>query len=254
MQTLKGRTCIFSGASAGDGVEAVKTLCAGGMNVVMLTHQLETAQRLIDEIRSMGLPGECIALAGSGDAPPERDAEVYERVFRQFGSLDVVISNTGATGKATPMEEVTGGQLMKNIEHLVSGAFDMLINALPFLRKSRAPRVILMTTVEGVNGGIHESFANAVAKGAVRSLAVNAAARLAPEGITVNCIAKGAVPRVEGIRPGDADPADLLPYIPMGRLGTAKDLGELIAFLASEESGYITGQTIALSGGLELRA
>lgn len=254
MQTLKGRTCVFSGASAGDGVEAVKTLCAGGMNVVMLTHQLETAQRLIDEIRSMDLPGECITLAGGGDAPPERDAAVYERVFRQFGSLDVVISNTGATGKATPMEEVTGEQLMKNIEHLISGAFDMLINALPFLRKSRAPRVILMTTVEGVNGGIHESFTNAVAKGAVRSLAVNAAARLAPEGITVNCIAKGAVPRVEGIRPGDADPADMLPYIPMGRLGTAKDLGELIAFLASEESGYVTGQTIALSGGLELRA
>ena len=108
--------------------------------------------------------------------------------------------------------------------------------------------------MEGVNGGIHESFANAVAKDAVRSLAVNAAARLAPEGITVNCIAKGAIPRVEGIRPVDADPADMLPYIPMGRLGTAKDLGELIAFLASEESGYITGQTIALSGGLELRA
>ena len=139
MQTLKGRTCVFSGASAGDGVEAVKTLCAGGMNVVMLTHQLETAQRLIGEIRSMDLPGECIALAGGGDATPERDAAVYERVFRRFGSLDVVISNTGATGKATPMEEVTGEQLMKNIEHLVSGAFDMLINALSFCERAARP-------------------------------------------------------------------------------------------------------------------
>ena len=166
----------------------------------------------------------------------------------------VVISNTGATGSARPLEEVTGETLIKNVDHLVTGAFNMMKTALPYLRMSKAPRVILMTTVEGVNGGVHESFENAVAKGAVRSLAVNAAARLAHEGITVNCIAKGGIPRIEGIRPGDADPADLLPSIPMGRLGTARDLGELIAFLASEESGYITGQTIAVSGGLELRA
>ena len=254
MQTLKGRTCVFAGATAGDGVEAVKILCAGGMNVVMMTHQAARAQMLVDEINALGYEGKCVAVGAGEHGPAEQDPEVYERLIREFGSVDVVISNTGATGSARPMEEVTGETLMKNVGHLLAGAFDMMKAALPYLRKSKAPRVILMTTVEGVNGGVHESFENAVAKGAVRALAVNAAARLAPEGITVNCVSKGAIPRIEGIRPGDADPADLLPSIPMGRLGTAKDLGELIAFLASEESGYITGQTISVSGGLELRA
>ena len=253
MQTLKGRTCVFAGATAGDGVEAVKILCRGGMNVVMMTHEAARAQALVDQVNSLGYEGRCAAVGEGDHGPAEQDPEVYDRLEREYGSVDVIIHNTGATGSAAPMEELTSRQLMRNVEHLVSGSFDMLKTALPYLRRSAAPRVILMTTVEGVNGGVHESFENAVAKGAVRALAVNAAARLAKEGITVNCIAKGAIPRVEGIRPGDADPADILPFIPMGRLGTPADLGELIAFLASEESGYITGQTIGLAGGLDLR-
>ena len=254
MQTLKGRTCVFAGATGGDGVETVKILCAGGMNVVMMTHQAARAQALVDEVNALGYEGKCTAVGEGDHGPAEQDPEVYERIEREFGSIDVVIANTGGSGSAIPMEELTSEMLMRNVSHLVSGAFNMMKTALPYLRKSKAPRIIMMTTVEGVTGGVHESFENAVAKGAVRSLAVNAAARLAPEGITVNCISKGGIPRMEGVRPGDADPADLLPSIPMGRLGTAKDLGELIAFLASEASGYMTGQTIAVSGGMELRA
>lgn len=254
MQTLKGRTCVFSGATAGDGVAVVQALCAGGMNVVMTTHNAARATALAEKINRMGLPGRCIALDAGPDGPAEENCATYEAVERQFGSVDVLISNTGATGRAVPMEELSKEDLIHSVEHLLGGAFATLKAALPSLKKSAAPRVILMSTVEGTNGGIHESFENAVAKGAVRALALNAAARLAPEGITVNCIAKGAIPRVEGIRPGDADPKDFLPYIPMGRLGTPEDLAGLICFLASEESAYITGQVIGLSGGLELRA
>ena len=253
MQTLKGRTCVFAGATAGDGIEAAKILCAGGMNVVLMTHQPGRANALMEEINAAGYEGKCICFVQGDRGAPEEDPEVYAQIEKELGSVDVVICNTGATGKATPMEDVTGEQLLRSIEHLAIGSFEMMRTALPYLRKSKAPRVIFMTSVEGVNGGVHESFANAVAKGTVHALTLNAAARLAPEGITVNCIAKGAIPRIEGIRPGDADPADMVPSIPMGRMGTAKDLGELIAYLASEESGYVTGQAIHLSGGYELR-
>ncbi|MCD8397293.1 MAG: SDR family oxidoreductase [Lachnospiraceae bacterium] len=252
MQTLKGRTCVFAGATAGDGVAAVKLLCAGGMNVIMMTHMAERAQKLVDEINDMQLPGRCIAVGALESGPAEEDPSTYERIAREFGSVDVLIANTGATGRDVPMEEVAPSDLMHSIEHLVGGAYGMLHAALPFLRRSRAPRVIFMTTVEGTQGGVHESFENAVAKGAVHSLTLNAAARLARDGITVNCISKGAIPRIEGVNPGDVDPSKMLDRIPMGRLGTPDDLGELICFLASEESSYITGQTIAVSGGLEL--
>lgn len=253
MQTLQGRTCVFAGATAGDGVAAVKALCAGGMNVIMMTHMAARAKALVDEVNGLGFPGQCVAVGATPNGPAEEDPAIYEELEKTYGSVDVIIANTGATGPATPMEELSSGQLMGNVEHLVTGAFNMLKAALPALRRSKAPRVIFMTTVEGVRGGVHESFANAVAKGAVHALALNAAARLAGENITVNCIAKGAIPRVEGLHEGDADPADFLPVLPMGRLGTPEDLAELICYLASEESAYVTGQTIGLDGGYGLR-
>lgn len=253
MQTLQGRTCVFAGATAGDGVAAVKALCAGGMNVIMMTHMAERAKALVDEVNSLGFPGRCAAVGATPNGPAEEEPATYEELEKTYGSVDVIIANTGATGPATPMEELCSEQLMGNVGHLVTGAFNMLKAALPVLRRSKAPRVIFMTTVEGVQGGVHESFANAVGKGAVHALALNAAARLAKEGITVNCIAKGAIPRVEGLQAGDADPADFLPVLPMGRLGTPEDLAELICYLASEESAYVTGQTIGLDGGYGLR-
>ena len=253
MQTLKGRTAVFAGATAGDGRDTVKALCAGGMNVVMMTHNRRAAEELIEEVQSMDAPGACVFCAGGeGEGPAEENSAVYQELLERFGSIDVVIANTGADGHRDDIETLPPEELQRSLNHLVLGAFKMLQTALPYLKQSRAPRVILMSTVEGVHGGTHESLANAVAKGAVEALALNAAARLAPYGITVNCIAKGAIPRVEGVRPGDPDPAERLPVIPMKRLGSPADLAGAVTFLASEESAYLTGQILELSGGLNL--
>lgn len=253
MQTLAGRVCVFSGATAGDGVAVVKALCKGGMTVIMMTHSPERAKSLVEEINGAGYPGKCRAMAGGEDCPAEEDPAVYRAIVEEYGSVDVVISNTGGYGRESSIEETTDDEFRFEVDHLVGGAFRTIRASLPFLRRSRAGRVILMSTVEGVNGGVHQSFANSVAKGGVRALTLNAAARLAADGITVNCVAKGGIPRIDGMREGDADPAAFLPRTPMGRLGTPEDLGELICFLASEESAYITGQTIALDGGYSLR-
>jgi len=257
MQTLNGRTCVFAGASGGDGVEAVKALCRGGMNVVMMTHQPAQAQRLLDEISAAGYPGKCVAVQdGNVQTPPISDEEVFRGIAEQFGGIDVVISNTGGDGFEDSIDTVSVEQLLKDTNHLLGGAYGMLKCALPYLRKSAAPRVIFMTTVEGVRGGKLESFVNAVAKGAVVSLAKNCAARLAPERINVNCISKGAIERLAPPpHPGAPvfkDMSALLPYIPQGRMGTPKDLAEAICYLASEESAYVTGTVLDLSGGLSL--
>ena len=257
MQTLSGRPCIFAGASGGDGVEAVKALCQGGMNVVMMTHQPAQAQRLLDEIASLGYSGKCVAVQdGNAQNPPIPDEEVFRQVAEQFGTIDVVISNTGGDGFEDSIDSVDQKQLLREVDHLLGGSYNMLKCALPYLRKSSAPRVIFMTTVEGVRGGKLESFTNAVAKGAVLALAKNCAARLAPEGINVNCISKGAIERLAPPpHPGAPvfkDMTALLPFIPQRRMGTPKDLANAICYLASEESAYVTGTVLDLSGGLSL--
>jgi len=267
MQTLSGRTCIFAGASGGDGVSAVKALCAGGMNVVMMTHQPKQAQVLLKEIERAGYPGKCSAVQdGSVQNPPKSDAEIYREIYEEYGSVDVIICNTGGDGFEDSIDSVEPEFLLKEVSHLLGGSYAMLKNALPYLRKSSVPRVIFMTTVEGVRGGTSESFTNAVAKGAVLSLTKNCAARLAPERINVNCIEKGFIERLkpgrepEGEAPKTAagglrfkDTSSMLSGIPMGRPGTPEDLAEAICFLASEESSYVTGTVLDLSGGLGVK-
>ncbi|MCD8105855.1 MAG: SDR family oxidoreductase [Lachnospiraceae bacterium] len=252
MQTLKGRTCIFAGGSGGDGVDTVKALCAAGMNVILMTHMPEQAQALVDEIAAGDYMGICIAttegMAGSADGN-----DVYAKIAETYGSIDVVITNTGADGVKDDMETLDFAQIAKDIENLAGGSFKMMQRALPYLKKSRAPRVIFMTTVEGCNGGTHESFSNAVAKGAVRSLILNSAARLAKYGITVNGISKGAIPRTVGhMDEGAPKPEEILDKIPLGRIGSPEDLAGAICFFASEESSFITGEILELSGGLQL--
>lgn len=253
MQTLSGRTCVFAGATAGDGPDIVKALCLGGMNVAMMTHNPERAMDLIGQVIAMEAPGRCLAIGAMEDgSPAEFDAKTYEKLQEQFGSVDVVICNTGDNGDVKPLEEITDRDLTWEFDHVVKNSFRMAQTALPYLKKSESGRIILMTSAEARRGGTRGSLANAVAKGAVMSLALNLAARLAPLGITVNCISKGAIPRVEGIRPGTVDPEEYLPDIPMKRLGTSKDLASAVCFFASEESAYITGQVLSVSGGMEI--
>jgi len=261
MFTLEGRTAVFAGASGGDGVASVYALAKEGMNVVMMTHQLEQAKELINDIKNCGYPGKVTAyMDGNCYNPPKTDAEVFKEIYEEMGSIDVIISNTGGPEHEDSIDLVSVEDLMKDVEHLLGGAYGMLGNALPYLRKSKAPRVIFMTTVEGTRGGNLEGLSNAIAKGAVYSMMKNVAARLASEGITVNCITKGAIERKNDRpmpdRPGELpkkDPKDKLPYIPMGRLGAPEDLAQAICYLASEEAGYMTGSTIDISGGLNLR-
>lgn len=253
MQTLKGRTCVFSGATSGDSVKTVQTLCESGMNVVMTTRKLDNAEKVIRELPKYPNGGVCTYLCGEkGKEPVEYDRETYRAVAEKFGSVDVIICNTGSDGWMDDIETLKVEVLEKSFSHLAGGSFRMLQAALPWLKKSKAARVIFMTSAEGCMGGTCESLANAVAKGAVRSLTLNCAARLAEIGITVNCISKGAILRREEYTDKVPNPWDRIHAVPMKRIGTEDDLAGVICFLASEESSYITGQAIELNGGLNL--
>ncbi|MGN0657115.1 MAG: SDR family NAD(P)-dependent oxidoreductase [Ruminiclostridium sp.] len=253
MQTLKGRTCVFSGAAGGDSVKAVQALCESGMNVVMTTRKPEKAEKVIRELPDTPDSGICTYFCGEkGKDPVEYDAETYRMTAERFGSVDVIICNTGSDGQLDDIETLKAETLEKSLSHLAVGSFRMLQAALPWLKQSKSARVIFMTSAEGCMGGTCESLANAVAKGAVRSLTLNCAARLAEAGITVNCISKGAILRKEEYTDNVPNPWNRIHTVPMKRIGTEEDLAAVICFLASEEASYITGQVIELNGGLNL--
>ena len=246
MLTLAGRTCIFAGATGMIGRGAVKALAEGGMNVVMATHNPESAAEIIASLT--GMPGTVIA-AGTQEGQKDFYAEIEER----FGSIDVVISNTGGFNAPRSVDEITAEDISKKLEHQVTGAWRMVQNALPYLRRSRAGRILLMSSAGAQDGFTGENIADSIARGGVISMTYALARALAPDGITVNCIAKsGVVNDHEPRKPEHYQVNSILERIPLGRIGTNDEFGAAVAYLASEEAAFVTGQVLNLSGGLHI--
>lgn len=246
MFTLQGRTCVFAGATGEVGRGAVRALVEAGMNVVMVTHNPDGAREVVAEME--GKPGCCLAMSNDKD-----DGLIYQAVEEKFGSVDVIISNTGSFGAPKKFEEITEEEMIQKVSFHVSGAMTMVQKALPHLEKSKAPRVLLMASAGAQDGFAGENICDSVARGAVISLTYCLARELADRGITVNCIAKSAMVNDHPPHgPQDLDTAALQSRVPLSRIGSNDEFGAAVAYLASEEAGFVTGQVLSLSGGLHI--
>ena len=145
MFTLQGRTCVFAGATGMVGRGAVQALVEAGMNVVMVTHNPDSAKEVVAAME--GKPGRCLAMSNDKD-----DSLIYQDVEEMFGSVDVIISNTGSFDAPKRFEEITAEEMTGKMNHQVIGAMTMVQKALPFLERSKAPRVLLMASVGAQDG------------------------------------------------------------------------------------------------------
>lgn len=266
MLTLKGRTCVIGGGTGAVGRGAVRAMCQNGMNVVLGTHMVEDARSLVEELKDC--EGKCVAVSAKMifdivtengvnklvEIPVEEGAfdGNVKFAYDRFGSIDVVISNTGAFDAPLPLEEISDEELTKKLNHQVVGAFRSVMSALPYLKKSKAGRILLMASAGARNGFTGEYFCDSVARGAVISMTYALARELLPCGITVNCIAKSGMVNDHEPHGRVLDMNTLVPQIPVGRIGTADEFGAAVQYLVSEEAGFVTGQVIDLSGGLAI--
>ncbi len=243
---LEGRTCVYAGATGAIGRGAVRTLAEKGMNVVMVTHNPDSAKEIIAEMST--LPGRVTAVSNE-----RGDAAVFQEVRERFGSVDVVICTIGGLSAVKPISEITAQELDDKLSHQVTTPFMMTKEAIPYLKESRAGRVILLSSAGAQDGFTGESMVDSIARAGVISMTYCLARELAAAGITVNCIARsGMVNDHEPNRPGDYDARSITGQIPIGRLGTPKEFGALVEYLSSEESAFMTGQVFSLSGGLHI--
>ena len=238
---LRGRTAIVCGASSGLGRASAEALAEEGANVAMFARRRDELELDANRIG---------ALAVRGDVTNGADLErLVERTLEAFGGIDIVVWNSGGppAGKAS---EITDDQLESAFELLLQPAVRLVRLALPHVRKSDAGRIVFITSATVKEPTPHLALSNALRPG-LTGWAKTLSREVGPEGITVNCIAPGRIdtPRMTELYGADGPPPEELAQIPLGRMGSPREFGDVVCFLASDRAAYITGTTVLVDGG-----
>lgn len=243
--SLAGRVALVTGGGRGMGRTHCVELGRRGARVAVLDVDGDVAVKTSDEIRSAG--GEARAFSADVASRAEVEAAVGE-VEDAWRQLDIVVSNAGLVNDESSLAETDDQEWTRMLRINVDGALNVCRAALPLLKRSDAGRIIVVSSQWGQVGPGH-SYSYVAAKGALIAFAKNAAVELASDGICVNAIAPGSI--ATRMIPDPERELRMYP-IPIGRIAAPEEVSYLIAFLASDEAGFITGQTIPINGGAQL--
>ena len=255
---LKGQSALVTGANSGIGKAVAIALANDGANVVVnyVTHP-EAAQEVVDEIKANG----GIAIALMADVSNETQVQsMFRDMFAAFGTIDILVNNAGLQ-KDSPFQDMSLADWQTVININLTGQFLCAREAVrEFLRRGIVPersvaagKIICMSSVhEVIPWGGHVNYATS--KGGIMMLMKSMAQELAPKRIRVNSIGPGAIQTPINRSAWDTPEAlhNLLTLIPYNRIGQPEDIGKLAAWLASDESDYITGTTVFCDGGMTL--
>ena len=241
---LTGMTAVVTGASGGLGSSIAKSLAAQGARLALSGSNVDK----LEAFRT-GLGGDHVALPCNLADPAAVDQLVPQAV-EALGKLDILVNNAGVTrdNLAMRMKDEEWDQVITiNLE----GAFRLMRAAMKPMMKARHGRIINITSVVGVTG--NPGQANYVAsKAGLIGMSKAFAQEVASRGITVNCVAPGFMTSAMTDALTDAQKEGILSKIPTGAMGTGEDIGAAVVYLASNEAGYVTGQTLHVNGGMAM--
>ena len=245
--TLTGKVALVTGASRGIGRAIALKLAAEGAAVVINYHgSMEKAKEVKAEIESDGGIAEIMQC----NADYQATEAMIRKVTDDFGRLDILVNNAGITRDGLLMkmsEEDYDTVLDTNLK----GTFHCIRFAARQMLRQRGGRIINLSSVSGILGNAGQANYSA-SKAGVIGLTKSAARELASRGITVNAVAPGFIETEMTAVLTEKVRESAVAQIPMGAFGTAEDVAEAVAFLASDSARYITGQTIHVDGGMAM--
>ena len=240
---VSSRVAIVTGSGRGIGQAIALKLAETGVTVVV--SDIAGAEVVAEEIRSMG----CQALAVSTDVSLPADVEkLVETTMATYGRIDILVNNAGITRDHLLMrlsEEDWDSVLTVNLKsvYLCTRA------VLRHMVKQRWGRIISMASIVGVVGNAGQAN-YAAAKAGIIGFTRSVAKEVASRGITANAIAPGFIDTSMTQQLAESQRQEMAKHIPVGYIGTPRDVAEAVAFLASEEARYITGQVLNVDGGM----
>ena len=253
MRRFEDKTVIVTGGGGGIGSASCLRLAAEGARVAVLDRDLDTAQKTVEAVRQAG--GQAAAFACDITDRAQVDAAVAA-VQAQFGPVSALVNNAG-WDVFKPFLKTSPAEWDKLIAINLTGALHMLHAVLPGMVERGYGRVVNVAS-DAARGGSSGEAVYSACKGGLLALSKTLAREHARHAITVNAVCPGPTDTalLADVAEGARDPAKLIEAfrsaIPLGRLGQGDDLASAIAFFASDDAGFVTGQVLSVSGGLTM--
>jgi 3-oxoacyl-[acyl-carrier protein] reductase len=240
---MSPRVAVVSGASRGLGASIAQSLAADGWAVaVNYRHDRAAAEAVVGRIREAG----GVAAAFGADVVDEHDvAELFREIGQELGPVTAVVANATGPQPEVPLEELTWRTYLDQLEYFVKSPTLLVQAALPSMRASGGGRVVLIGS-DLADRATPRSSAYVAAKNAQVGITKVWAKELGADGITVNLVQPGWIP-VE--RHAGLDTEAYAAEVPLRRMGTPDEVAAMVAHLASDAGGFITGQRITINGG-----
>ncbi len=245
MSQLANQTAVVTGAGRGIGRAIALKFAAEGADVVCVSRTVENSEKVANEVRALGRKAWAVALDIADAAAV---ATTAEKISEEVGRIDILVNNAGVTRDGLLMR-MSEEQWDTVLDTNLRGAFSVTKGFVRGFIKQRAGRIINIASVIGLigNGG----QANyAASKAGLIGFSKSVARELATRGITVNVIAPGFIETDMTSGLSEEIKGHVLKQIPMNMLGQAEDIANAAAFLASPAARYITGQVLAVDGGM----
>ena len=245
---LENKVAVVTGASRGIGKEIAKTLAAkGAVVIVNYCGSAAKAQETVKEIEAAGGKAEAVQCDVSDFA---KAGELMEYVIKTYGRVDVLVNNAGITRDGLLMK-MSEADFDAVVNTNLKGAFNCMRHVARQMVKQKGGRIVNISSVSGVMGNAGQ-VNYAASKAGVIGMTKSAARELASRGITVNAVAPGFIHTEMTDVLSDAVKENIMAQIPLKSFGETKDVANVVAFLASDEARYITGQVISVDGGMAM--
>jgi 3-oxoacyl-[acyl-carrier protein] reductase len=252
MTRLQG-VALVTGAGAGLGRACALALGQRGARVAI--HYFKSRDGAAEAVAALAAQG-VEAEAFQGDLTrPDEVAAVTDAVTARFGSIDILVNNAGDLIERKPLLEMSPDFFRRVMDVNLTSAFLMCRAAGAGMAARKHGAIINMSSLAAWNGGGPGAGAYAAAKGAVVSLTKALAKELAPHAVRVNCVAPGLIgdTAFHGRFTPPAVFENAAKSVLLGRAGTPEEVASVVAFLASSDSSFLTGETIEINGGMNMR-